>query len=347
MILPYFYLITPVSLLANLVVVPIAFLVLAVGLMSLLLTPVAPWLAIVFNNANWSLAATILAALRLFTHAPAGHFYMELPHRPTGARVEITALDVGAGAAVHLRSQGREWLWDCAGARDFKRVVRGYLRSRGINRLDGIALTHGDAAHIGGANAILRAFHPREVIDTAAPDRSVVHKELLATLARHGIASQICVAPGETQLSPQIAARVLYPPEGYKGPTADDQAMVVQLTISNRWRVLLVSDSGETTERALIGSDEDLHSDILIKGQHHTGIPGSAEFLARVQPRLIIASSADFPENERVKDEWAQMVGARGIRLFRQDQTGAVVLRFYSDHWEALPHLPGESFSSR
>ena len=77
LILPYFYIITPVSLLANLVVVPLAFLVLAVGLMSLVAAPAAAWLAVMFNNANWSLAAAILAAVGLFARAPAGHFYMD------------------------------------------------------------------------------------------------------------------------------------------------------------------------------------------------------------------------------------------------------------------------------
>src|SRR5215831_3567362 len=52
----YFHLVTPISLFANLVVVPLAFCVLAVALLSLLATPVFPWIAVIFNNANWALA---------------------------------------------------------------------------------------------------------------------------------------------------------------------------------------------------------------------------------------------------------------------------------------------------
>src|SRR6266581_3011829 len=52
-ILWYFYIVTPISLFANLVVVPIAFFILAIALLSLLATPLVPWLAIIFNNANW------------------------------------------------------------------------------------------------------------------------------------------------------------------------------------------------------------------------------------------------------------------------------------------------------
>ena len=56
LIMWYFYLITPISLLANLAVVPVAFCVLAVALMSLVVAPFSTSLSLVFNNANWSLS---------------------------------------------------------------------------------------------------------------------------------------------------------------------------------------------------------------------------------------------------------------------------------------------------
>ncbi len=66
-----------------------------------------------------------------------------------------------AGAAVHVRTRAGDWLFDCGPERDFNRLVCGYLRSRGINHLDGLVLTHGDSAHIGAAAAVSRAFHPQ------------------------------------------------------------------------------------------------------------------------------------------------------------------------------------------
>jgi beta-lactamase superfamily II metal-dependent hydrolase len=37
-------------------------------------------------------------------------------------------------------------------------------------------------------------------------------------------------------------------------------------------------------------------------------------------------------------------VRARSIELFRQDETGAVTLRFRRDGWEAQSYLTGETF---
>ncbi|MDQ2660022.1 MAG: ComEC/Rec2 family competence protein, partial [Verrucomicrobiota bacterium] len=335
LIFPYFYLITPIALFANLAVVPLAFFVLAFGLMSLLSSLVAPWLALIFNNANWSLASVILATVNFFAHAPAGHIYLELPSWPKGELTEITALDLGAGGAVHVRGRKNDWMFDVGAERDFRRVVRGYLRSRGVNRLDGLVLSHGDAAHIGAAASILRSFRPREIIDTAAPDRSAAHRSLISSFATEHVSRKFWAAGAEANLDPEIVAHVLYPPADLVAVNADDQTLVVQLEVDKVWRVLLTFDSGEETERFLFEHKADLRSDVLIKGQHHSGTSGSTEFLERVHPALIIASSPPFPESERIKDDWASAVAAGGSKLFRQDETGAVTLRFYHDHWEA------------
>src|SRR3954454_11202696 len=103
-----------------------------------------------------------------------------------------------------------------------------------------------------------------------------------------------------------------------------------------------MSDSGEATERALLANPSELRADILVKGQNRSGISGTAEFIDAVQPKVIVATSSDFPQNERIKDEWAAMVASRGIKLLRQDLTGAVRLLIYRDHWEARPYLSSE-----
>jgi beta-lactamase superfamily II metal-dependent hydrolase len=90
----------------------------------------------------------------------------------------------------------------------------------------------------------------------------------------------------------------------------------------------------------------DLRTDILIKGQHHSGDSGSPEFLDRIQPQAIVATSRDFPESERLKQEWVDAVHNRGIKLFRQDETGSVQIRLFRDVWEATTYVDGGIFRS-
>jgi competence protein ComEC len=147
-------------------------------------------------------------------------------------------------------------------------------------------------------------------------------------------------------LSRDAIAHVLFPPRGFAGATADDQALIIRLSIAPGPSVLFMSDNGAETERALMSNGSDLQSDILVKGQHYSGISGSAPFLDAVRPRLIIATSREFPEHERISEQWAEQLRARGIKLFRQDETGAVELSFTGDEWSARAYLTGEVFRS-
>jgi competence protein ComEC len=340
----YYYLVTPISLLANLVVVPIAFFVLAGGLISIVAAPVSTWLSVVFNNANWFLTRIILGTVHLFALIPGGHSYLEHPHWPDSATMEINVLDLKSGAAVHIRTRESDWLCDTGSLRDYNRVVRQYLRSRGVNRLDGLFLTHGDAGHIGGGIGVLLDFHPRQSIDPATRDRSPIHRRLIAELAPSGGSLRLCAAGDEFDLSQDVKARILFPPRGFAGAKADDQALVIQLVLSGRPRVLLMSDSGIATEEFLLRNYPQLRSDIIVKGQHYSGLSGSDAFLESVQPSAIVATSSDFSENERIKNDWAEGVNARGIKLFRQDESGAVRIRIFRDRWEAKAYVTAETF---
>lgn len=344
LILWYFHLVTPISLLANLLVVPLAFFVLAIGLLSILSAPVFPWLSVVFNNANWSLANLVLWIVQVFAQTPGGHFYVAHPHLPERFIARITVLDAGRGAAVHLRTGHANWLFDCGSERSYTIGLREYLHWAGINRVHGLLLSHGDSAHIGGGNPLVADLKPARVIDNPLPDRSRIHQRLRLLLGENGL--ERLFLGDRFQLSPQVTAEILYPPEVLPVTKTDDQTYVIRLTVGSSGSILFLSDAGEETERRLLVSGKDLRSDILIKGQHYSGRSGSEEFLDAVRPKLIVATSRDFPEHERITEEWAGRVQSRGIKLFRHDTTGAVILKFTAKGWEAQSYLTGEVFRS-
>jgi beta-lactamase superfamily II metal-dependent hydrolase len=174
-------------LLANLIVVPIAFFVLAIALLSLLSAPLLPWLALVFNNANWALATLVIGIVHFFAQIPGGHFYVAHPHWREKLIAKITVLDLGAGAAVHLQTGAANWLFDCGNDRSYERVVREYLHWAGVNRVSGLLLTHGDALHLGGTAQLLDEFPRVRVVDNPTPDRSTIHRRLQRLFQERGI----------------------------------------------------------------------------------------------------------------------------------------------------------------
>ncbi len=345
LILCYFHLVTPSSVCANLLVVPIAFFILAIALLSVVMAPIALAVSLVLNNANWALATSVIGLVQWIAHLSGSHYYVAEPHWPNRAFGKISVLDVGAGGAVHIRSRGVDWLFDCGSARDYERVLRAYLHAAGVNRLDGLLLSHGDSLHIGAADLVASDFAPRVLVDNPATDRSTIHRRMREALSIRNIVIRSLSAGGDFAITSDVGGKILFPPAGFAATMGDDQGLVVQLSLK-KTKVLFIFDAGYATEKALLTSRVNLRSDILIKGQHRSGNSGSDAFLDAVQPRLIIATSRDFPQQERISDEWADRVRARGIKLFRQDATGAVEMEFEAEGWRARAFGTGEVLRS-
>ena len=348
----YFHLFSPSAVVANLFIVPLAFAILAQGVLAMLCGAFSGSLAAIFNNANWAVAKLILVVVRFFTLIPGGHVYVETP-RLREPVCEINVLDLGDGGAIHLRSPGRDWLFDTGGAFDYESVVRPYLRTRGANRLDGILVSHGDSGHIGGALLALDDFSPRQIVDSSTTDRSKNRRALHAELAARGLGKGIYQRGDWLRISPAIRARVLYPPGGIVARTADDKALVLQLE-AGKTRVLFTFDSGFATEHWLLENERDLRSDILVKGRHASDISGTIDFIEAVAPRAIVtpASARDqptrfTPETMRFSEAWAEQIAAHGIALFRQDETGAVNIEIARDGFVVRGFANGQIFRSR
>lgn len=244
--------------------------------------------------------------------------------------LEITALDVGQGDALFVAApDGRLLLIDAGGSMrpsvsEFdigEDVVSPYLWSRGITRLDAIALTHAHADHIGGMRAIIVNFQPRELWVGANPPVPV-YQALLAEAARNGVAVRQYAAGDEFRFG-GAAVRVLAPPAGWevKRTPRNNDSLALLLTYQ-KTSALLEGDAEKKIEKMI--AEGSPRADLLKVGHHGSATSTTPELLAAVQPKLaIISVGYRSPFGHPRPEVLARLREARAI-THRTDTQGAV-----------------------
>lgn len=339
----YFHLFSISAIFANLLAVPLAFIVLLLGLCTTVSAGVWGHGALLCSNANWLAANALLAVVRTFSDMPGGHTYVEHPRAGSPPACEITVLDCGEGAATHIRAERRDWLLDTGSAKMCERVVVPYLRSRGVNRLDGLLLTHGDAQHIGGAIGVFDALRPRALCESPLRDRSPIRRNLHAQLQQREFGKAIVWSGDRVWLGGDATLRVLYPQTGQRGTVADDQVLVGMLECAGV-RVLFMSDAGFSTEQWLMENERDLRCDVLVKGWHSKDHSGTQDFMDHVKPQVVICAAPEYGDTGEALTAWGRELATRGITLLRQDHCGAVQMEVRDGAFQMRARVNGQTF---
>ena len=338
----YFHMVSLSALVANLLVVPLSFLIMATAVLALASGVAAAALAAVFNNANLVFTKILLLVIQAASSLP-GSFIPIAGWQADPAA--ITVFDFGSGGSTAIQSDGRVWLIDCGSRWDFENVVTPWLRSTGHWSADRLVLTHGDSNHIGGVGTLIDANSLPQITDSPLQDRSPLRRKLHSIAAASDFPISKAQAGDSFEVSPSMSLQILHPPPDLVAATADDKSLVA-LVGSSKVRVLILSDAGPSTFEWLLENQRSaIAADILVLGRHHSGALPEASFLRAVNPALVVATAADFPSNEQMDEDWAAMLEGLGMHLFRQDRTGAAIIRLGRDGFVARGFLNGETFS--
>jgi ComEC/Rec2-related protein len=338
----YFQMISLSALPANLAIVPLAFVIMVTAVLALAGGIFWSTLAAIFNNANWVFCKVLLGVVHVMSGLPGSFVYIGTP---APAPLTVTVFDLGAGGSAGIRSDGKVWLLDCGAKWQSESVILPWLRNCGKAGPDGLLLTHGDAHHIGGALGLMETCRPGilvdSVLDDRSPQRGLLHKKLQELASPKSLARA-----GDTfRISKNAVLKILYPPAGTTRDIADDKALVVRLD-SGTTRLLFLSDAGPyTMDWLLKNAAPELPADILVKGAHRSGLPVDDSFIDAVRPRMIVATAAAFPASERPDGNWVSRMESRGIRVFRQDLSGAVTIRVQASDFQAAGFFDGSTFT--
>jgi competence protein ComEC len=251
--------------------------------------------------------------------------------RPRGSLL-VEAIDVGQGDSLLLITpDGKTLLIDAGGfgggprqaPQDFdigEEVVSPALWSRGIRRLDAVALTHAHSDHMGGMPAILRNFHPRELWVGNNP-HIPAYNALLAEAAGLQIPVRTLRAAEEFPFG-LTEIHVLAPMRDYQ-PGADpsnDDSLVLHVAYGAT-SVLLEGDAEAPIEQAML-SEPGLSSTLLKVGHHGSITSTRPEFFACVAPQWAVISCGLHNRYGHPRQEVLEELQAARVRTLRTDING-------------------------
>lgn len=327
----------------------------ALGLASLRV-PVPPaWLVMLFLAATLLVAASLLAGrmrwataggVALLTAAVLITWHPFAPQVPRG-ELEMTALDVGQGdALLVVAPPGKVLVTDCGGlpgplAIDTgEQIVAPYLWSRGIRRIDVLAITHAHQDHVGGFQHLLANFPIGEIWLPPSLGSEAYADLIEAAEARH-IPLRMHWR-GETASLGETAIAFLSPGPEYRPgrrPQNND-SLVMSIRYGGR-TMLLAGDVERKMEMEMLQEGAQLRADLLKVPHHGSKTSNSSEFLSAVRaPYGVISVAVNSPFGHPHQEALDRLEAAQ-TRVFRTDQDGAVTwitdgrrIRLSTFEWE-------------
>ena len=379
----YFHLFSPVTLLANLLIVPLSSAALASNLGSLICGGWVPWLTELFNQSGWLWMKLMVAISNAVVKLPGAYFYVS---GPTAADFMIyygVLFSMLSGVAFQKR-----WRMAAILCVLFMAGFYGWRwhEARQTTTLTILPLNGGHAVfvHAGHASSNLLV----DCGDTNSVEfitRPFLHAQGINHLPRlaltqgdlrdMGGALEVCGAFSVVEVftSPvkfrsatyrqtiaeldqqpnrhQIVEggglggwQVLYPAKTNNFPQADDNSLVLRGEIHGT-KILLLSDLGRRAQEILFNQTNDLRADIVVAGLPEKSQPLSNALVEKIQPKVIVIADSQFPATKRAPAALRERLEQTKVPVIYTRTAGAVTLAIKPEGWQ-LRTMDGQKISS-
>lgn len=245
--------------------------------------------------------------------------------QPETGEIDIVQMDVGQGTAMLVRTRHHSLLYDAGPAtpQGFdagERSVLPLLHAYGVGRLDTLILSHADADHAGGRDAIAQAIPIEHTL--APPDAPL--PEVVA-----------CEA-GQEWTWDGVRFRFLHPTTHF--PYLKNQSSCVLRIETAHGAALLTGDIDDLIESRLLQlAKADLHAEVVTVPHHGSGGSSSEAFVEATGARLALISSGYANRFRHPRDNILARWQKAGAKPLISSELGAVQVRIGEDgvEWKA------------
>jgi competence protein ComEC len=241
--------------------------------------------------------------------------------------LQLLTFDVGQGTAVLIRTPHHQLLYDTGPAftENFDAgsgIVTPYLHSKGLVSLDALIVSHNDADHSGGMDAILANFEVKDLW-LGEPEKHRLSVDRSPAQDCHGVA--------DWQWDEVRFHFLEWQPLSM--PKSNNRSCVLLVEYQGR-RILITGDIEKPVEKQLLAQKALTPVDILFAphhGSHSSSTPG---FVAETYPKYVIYSAGyrnqhGHPHKD-VRERY-QRVDAKGLNTAF---SGAIEFNFNDGKFE-------------
>jgi len=252
----------------------------------------------------------------------------------------VTVLDIGQGTSVLVETARHRMLYDTgpktspesdAGERN----VLPFLRGRGIQYIDRLAISHKDTDHVGGGLSLLKSIQFGDLLGTL-PEWHF----LLTRTKELGMPALPCQA-GQAWVWDGVLFKVWHPgPEmtfASMHHSGKPNALSCVIEVRNQGFSFWLTGDVERGGEALISSEykasEEVASILLIP-HHGSATSSSPDFLDAIQPRWAVVQAGYRNRYRHPNQRVVQRYVERRIPIFETVQTGAQIWEFKNGGWK-------------
>lgn len=255
-----------------------------------------------------------------------------LVRTPTGKHVLIDG-----GGTVTFRKSGEEWKERRDPYEIGRKLLVPLLKKRGVQRLDYVILTHDDADHYGGLQAVAEQIPIKRFLFNGEVKASDEVFNLFGTLLERGVPMQSALAGMRLDVDDLTRLDILYPrPENHKQlmfVNKQNNDSVVSLLTMEGVHFLLTGDMEGLSEQSILlqgaegvnKSELETGIDVLKVAHHGSKTSTSQAWLDYWQPKMAVISVGEKNVYGHPNAGVISRLESSGSDIFRTDRMGEIV----------------------
>lgn len=214
----------------------------------------------------------------------------------------VTFINVGQGDAILIQNHRSTILIDTGGSASQDIALSSlipYLRTRKINQLDCVIISHDDIDHNGALKSLDANFRVKKIIDN--------HQSFPLQVGDLTLTSLNDKTPGGAD---------------------NDNSLVVYLEfIGKKW--LFMGDASLKVEQKILSANPNLRADVIKLGHHGSNTSSSHQFLSMIQPEEAIIMVGAKNIYGHPHQEILTRLRQLKIKVRRTDQEGSIMYKSY------------------